>query len=338
MANPNQPQSQYSALKARFKATKSNAFGFLLVFMDNELHSPESIVTLVSHYGSMYEIDPKQTWSAIEDRMNELRLKGEFAASISRDAQNAIEALLGGMRPDEISALTGIETIAKTEHLLSATLAKPLADKNVTIEVAIEDVTEAQRVAVKQEREKRSQDKAAAEAPEAPAPEDKLFNVEEGAVILSVNFVLSPVSGIPIFELKIGDKIMIKIDPASKRGAYFIDLLGAKRDNDILPIPATVTEMHIGKANENMVLVKIGEGVYGRISEAEKVKIKRFDPGVDGKTAANMQQTMQANALSKKAASAASTGEKDGSNKLQWLLYIGGFVILAMLLLIVTSI
>jgi len=338
MANPSQPQSQYSALKARFKATKSNAFGFLMVFMDNELHAPESIVVLVSHYGSMYEIDPKQSWSIIEDRMNELKLKGEFAASISRDAQASIEALIGGMHPDELIALTSSDAKTKTEHLLSVTLAKPLADKNVGVESSIENVTKEQIDAVKKDREKRSAEKVAADAPEAPAPEDKLFNVEEGAVILGVNLVLSPVSGIPIFELKSGEKIMVKIDPASKRGSYFIEVLGAKRDNDILAIPATVNEIRVGKANETIILVKIGEGIYGRVSETEKVKIKRFDPGVDGKAAANMQQNIQAAGIKKQAAASADTGEKEGgSSKLQWLLYIGGFIIFAMLLLIITS-
>jgi hypothetical protein len=337
MANPSQPQSQYSALKARFKAVKSNAFGFLMVFMDNELHTPESIVVLVSHYGSMFEIDPKQSWSIIEERMNELKLKGEFAASISRDAQTSIENLIGGMRPDELIALTNSDAKTKTEHLLSVTLAKPLTDKNVTIETSIENVTKEQMDTVKKERQVRSSEKAAADAPEAPSPEDKLFNVEEGAVILGVNLVLSPVSGIPIFELKPGEKIMVKIDPASKRGSYFIEILGAKRDNDILPVPATVNEIRVGKANENIILVKIGEGIYGRVSETEKVKIKRFDPGVDGKTAANMQQNIQAAGLKKQAAASTDTGGGEGSGKLQWLLYVGGFIIFAMLLLIITS-
>ncbi|MDR2734919.1 MAG: hypothetical protein LBC99_09840 [Spirochaetota bacterium] len=340
MPNPNQPESQYSAYKARFKAANSNAFGFLMIFMDNELHAPESILALVSHYQSMYEIDPRQPWSAIEERLNELKVKGEFAASMARDAQTSIENLIGGMRPDEVAAISNSAVKGKMDHLFSVTLAKPLNDKNVTFDSTIEHITGEQLLAVKQEREKRSQEKAAADAPEAAPTGDNLFNVEEGAVVLNVNFVLSPVSGIPIFELKTGDRIMVKIDPASKRGSYFIDLLGARRDNDILPVPATVNDMRIGKTNEHIVLVKIGEGVYGRVSEAEKVKIKRVDPGTDSKAAANMQQAIQAAGLKKQAAAGSAAGgqEERSGSRLQWLLYIGGFIIFAMLLLIITSI
>jgi hypothetical protein len=169
-----------------------------------------------------------------------------------------------------------------------------------------------------------------------PQPEpDSMFQVDEGSVVLDVNLVLAPVSGIPIFEIQPGDRIMVKINPATKRGLYFIELLNAKHDEDIVPVPCTVTEVKLNKANEYVVLVKIGEGIFGKVIEAEQVKIKRFDPNSDKKTAANAQRSMAAAGFSKVEPV---TKQDKAIRNLYWLLYLGGFVVLAVIMVIVAAI
>ena len=327
------PTSQYAIIKVRFKAVDTNTFGFFLLFMDNETRRYESVTVLVSHFSSLYEIDPKENWSSLEERLMELKWKGEYAATISRDTQTSIEAALNGLRSEEICNFVKSNNTNKIASLLAMVLAKPLGDKNVFVDLAWDNVSKAQIEEVKQEREQRSAEQAAAadaaSAATATLSSGNEFGVEDGSVVLNVNFVLSPVSGVPIHELKMNDKIMVKIDPSSKRGMYFIELLNAKQDDKILPVPGTVTDIKIGKNNEYSILVKIGEGIYGNVSEAEKVKIKRFDPETDGKTASNIQANLKA------AGYAAKGAEK--TSGLQWVLYIGGFLLLGVLLLIVTT-
>jgi hypothetical protein len=340
MATPPSQSNQYAIIKVRFKAVETNSFGFFLIFLEVDLRRCESVTALVSHFSSLYEIDPKENWALLEERLMELRWKGEFAAAISRDTQTSLENALTGMRAEEFSNLVKSNGVSKMATLLAMILAKPLGDKNVYVDLTWENVSKDQIEEVKLERERRSMEEAAANEADMEGPLDSgEFNVvEEGSVVLSINFVLSPVSGIPIHELKIGDRIMVKIDPSSKRGSYFIDLLNAKQNDRIMPIPATVTELKTGKSNnEHTVLVKLGEGVYGKVSETEQVKIKRAEPGTDNKAGANAQANLKS---SGSAGGAIGSGKpkEEATSGIQWLIYIGGFLLLGTLLLIVTGI
>jgi len=330
MATTTQQSSQYFVIKGRFKAVDTNTFGLFIIFLDSDHQNVDTITVLASHFSSMFETEPTEGWASIEERMQDLKWKGEFATSISRDAQVALETSLNNLRAEELNTLIKSNAEGKIQNLLSVILVKPLADKNISIDVAWETATSEQIQAVRNEREQRSAGQV--ESPDAPAG-DSDFVVEEGSVVLDVKLVLSPVSGIPIFEIKPGDKIMVKIDPTSKRGLYFIELLNAKNENDILAIPATVNEVKIGKANEYLILMKIGEGIYGKVSETEQVKIRRFNPETDRKAATNVQGNLAAAGYTK----TTKKNKKEGGASLQWLWYLGGFLALAVLWFLVAT-
>lgn len=338
MANANQPQqSLYTIVKGRFKAIDTNTFGLFLIFVNNNLRVSESVTIIASHFSSMYETDPKLGWSNVEERIMNLKWKGEFATSISRDTQAFVENALKGIRSEELYSLIKSNSVSKIENLLSMMLTKPLGDKNIHIELSWENASAEQIQTAKQERELRdnAEDATSGEMPALQAEPDDTFQLDEGSVVLDVNLVLAPVSGIPIFELQPGDHIMVKINPETKRGQYFIELLNARHDEEIVPLPGTVTELKLNKSNEYVVLIKIGEGIFGKVVEAEQVKIKRFDPNTDKKTTANAQRNL-ANAGFGKPNPA---NKKDkGIRNLYWLLYLGGFVILAALMVIVAAV
>jgi hypothetical protein len=338
MATANQPQqSLYTIVKGRFKAIDTNTFGLFLIFMNNNLRVAESVTIIASHFSSMYETDPKLSWSDVEERIMNLKWKGEFATSISRDTQTFVENAFKGVRSEELYSLIKSNAVSKIENLLSMMLVKPLGDKNIHIELSWENASAEQIQNAKQERELRdAPDGSASDDMLAPQPEpDDTFRVDEGSVVLEVNFVLAPVSGIPIFELQPGDRIMVKINPATKRGLYFIELLNARHDEEIVPVPGTVTELKLNKSNEYVVLVKIGEGIFGKVIEAEQVKIKRFDPNTDKKTAANAQRNLAAAGFTK---AEPVTKQDKAIRNLYWLMYLGGFVVLAVIMVIVAAI
>ena len=223
---------------------------------------------IASHFSSMYETDPKQNWADVEERIMNLKWKGEFATSISRDTQTYVENALKGIRSEELYSLIKSNAVSKIENLLSMILVKPLGDKNIHMELSWDNASAEQIQTAKQERELRdTSDGSQVDDSFSPQqePDDKI-NVDDGSVILEVDFVLAPVSGIPIFELQPGDRIMVKINPATKRGMYFIELLNAKHDEEIVPVPATVTEIKLNKSNEYIVIVKIGEGIFEKSS------------------------------------------------------------------------
>ena len=94
---------------------------------------------------------------------------------------------------------------------------------------------------------------------------------------IDVDLVLAPVSGIPVFELEIGDKIMVKLTDRSTKGNYLIDHLGARVDGTLIPVPAEVIDIEKGEENEYTILCRLGDDAYGKAVETEQVKLKRYD-------------------------------------------------------------
>jgi hypothetical protein len=121
---------------------------------------------------------------------------------------------------------------------------------------------------------------------------DNQFSVEDDAVILSVKPIVAPVRGKPIYELRVGDKLMVYVQPQSDRANYYIDLLELREDKEIKPTPGEVIDIKAGsgKNSSTDILTLISPGIYGKFTEAEKqVKLKMYNPEIDGPMAKKKQ-------------------------------------------------
>ncbi|MFN4217233.1 MAG: hypothetical protein ACK4HQ_07530 [Brevinematales bacterium] len=156
-------------------------------------------------------------------------------------------------------------------------------------------------------------------------PESK---VEESAVILDVSLVLSPISGVPIYELKEGTKIFIKITEQTSRGQYFNDLLGANEGGEILPVPATVKKVS-KEGKIYTVLVEIGPGIYGKSLDEDTVKVKLYDSAQDKRKA---QKTIEPAMAPIETSPETSSSISKGSGFLFWVM--GGIGLLILMILV----
>ena len=328
--------SLYTIIKGRFKAIDTNTFGLILIFINNNLKVAENISVIASHFSSLYETDPKGSWADMEERIFSLKWKGEFATSISRDIQSYIESTLKDDRTEEMYNFIKQNAVSKIENTFFSMLMKPLGEKNIHIELSWEKVSGEEIQQAKEARENREAEETGPQE-EVQSSEDAAlseeFNLEEGSVVLDVNLILAPVSGIPIFELKKGDRIMVKIDASTNKGKYFIDLLNATHDGDVVPIPAQVYGVKVNKFNEFSIVLKIGEGIFGKVIETEPVKLKKYDPDSDKSRAQATQKNLQSAGFGPTPRQGSK--EDKAINNLYWLMYLGGFVVVAAILLII---
>ncbi|TGL63243.1 hypothetical protein [Leptospira sarikeiensis] len=90
-------------------------------------------------------------------------------------------------------------------------------------------------------------------------------------------FILSPVSGIPVNQLKPGDQIVVQLTGNDPTTMGIIDSMKLKtEDGTIKPIPATVVATE-NKGVENETVVKIGNDVFGKIYEEENsIKVRLY--------------------------------------------------------------
>jgi hypothetical protein len=280
--------NQIYILKGRFKALTTNTFGIFIIFIEKATKAVSKMSVIASHFSSMYENDPEQPWNKFEDTISQLKYNGEISANLSNDFQSFfISSFLADVVEGFIDAFE-TKNFSKTEGLLTSLIEKILTDKNIFIQLEKQTVTRDDIDKVRQDNEVKPQaDKPAEQAKQGKTDDEvrAMFNIEEGGILLSVDLVIGPINGIPIYELRAGDQIVVKIAGRTEKEQYFINLLNAKNDQgEILPVRAVVKEIKADQeAKTYNLLVEIGPGIFGRASEQEKVKLKRYDPMLDAR-------------------------------------------------------
>jgi hypothetical protein len=255
-------------LKGRFKALDTNSFGLFIIFINDDLRTVENLIAVVSHFSSIYDVEPSLPWYYLEENLINLKWKGDISVNITIDLQNYLESSLDRDRGNELYMLVKNNDSTKIESLLQAILIKPLNDRNIQVDTVSEYVSNTEMNIKRAERNKPA---AKEEKTQQPQPVEKVKNA------VDINLVLAPVSGIPVYELMKGDKIMVKINDKLPKGKYYIDMLGARVDGSIIPIPAEVAEIRRNENNEYTILCKINDDIYGRAVETEQVKLKKYD-------------------------------------------------------------
>jgi len=254
-------------LKCRFKASESNTYGLIILSISESQQSIENLTAIASHYSSIYEIDPSIPWYTFEENVTDLKWKGDIAVNVTIDLQNFLQSSLQRDRGSELYMLIKNNDAPKIEALLQSLLMKPLSDRNITIDTASDTVSAESMREVRAERNR--------PRGRPSSPPSGSVRKEAGAYI-DLDLLLAPVSGIPIFDLKVGDKIMVKISGTTSKGRHYIDLLGARVDGSVIPVPGEVTKID-KQENEYAIICKLEGGIFGRAVEAEKVKLKKYD-------------------------------------------------------------
>jgi hypothetical protein len=265
-------EDNYLILKGRIKAVETNTYGLFIIFFDENRRSVERLTIVASHYSSLFDVDPSSPWYMLEENLLDLKWKGDIAVNVSLDLQNYMENALAQDRGDELFNYVKNHEITKIETLLQAILMKPLMDRNIIINVDSEVISKESTRAVRAER-----NRATVTPSEKLNIPDISDTIIKGADIVDAELVLAPVSGIPINELSIGDRIMVKISTHSTLGNYYIDSFGARVDGNIIPVAAEVVDINRGKDREYIILCQLDENVYGNIIEKEQVRIKKYD-------------------------------------------------------------
>lgn len=261
-------------VKGRFKSSSMNLYGlFLLIF--NTIKKLDTYHVIVSSYSDMYDFEPHTSWERYEEIIVDRKWKGNFNNSMTASIMDAFNKLSEDSRSSKIL----YDHVYNYDYdqmdlIVFDLINRIIHDKNLTMETIIQEVSAQEFRKIKEDRSKPSEDEKDKEK-----QEDR-----KQSTILQVKPIVAPINGKPIYSLRIGDRIVIKIIPASSRENYYIDLYNLKEEKTIRPVPATVVDIKagLGKNNPVEILTEIMPGVYGQFTEDEKqVRLKLFDPMVD---------------------------------------------------------
>ncbi len=265
-------------VKGRFKAVSQNLYGqFILIFKDQ--NNFDSYNAVISTFSDLYSMEPHEEWTKYRENISTVKWKGNYNTAMTISIMNHLKKFAEEM--NSINIL--YQHVAEYDYnamdaIIFDLLKRVVQDKNLILETIIQEVLQSDYYAATTVAA--TAEKITAEA----AAEQAEFTVEDDAVILPVKPIVAPIKGKPIFELHIGDRLMVIIEPRSDRANYFIDLLDLREDNEIKPTPAEVIDIKAGygKNNPTDILTLVSRGIYGKFTEAEKqVKLRMYDPAVD---------------------------------------------------------
>jgi hypothetical protein len=260
-------------VKTKFKSTTRNIYGLLLVcFNPNSM--VDNLHIIATTFSEIYDTDTHEGWEYFEEQIIKTQWGGKYNQNITRD----LKIQFDGMFEDQFLRTQLFEAASdydygSAEQIIYDGIKRILQDKNLKIEVSIQEVSDDEINAVRQSREKARQ-------AEIQGPDDDEFHIESGATMLPAGLVLAPVNGKPLYEIRIGDKIMIKLDHKSQKCQQFISLYQLKtEDRTYLPVPADVIDIKAPSKNDPVqILTRIEDGVYAKTVEEERqVKLRMFN-------------------------------------------------------------
>ncbi|PKL18067.1 MAG: hypothetical protein CVV49_07710 [Spirochaetae bacterium HGW-Spirochaetae-5] len=271
-----QQEGNILIVKGRFKSNSMNLYGlFLLTF--NAMKKLDSHHVIVSSYSDMYDVELSTPWHTFEEYIVDRKWKGNYNNSMTASIMETFNKIPDDVRNQKIL----YDNVYNYDYdqmdlILYDMINRIIHDKNLVMESLIQEISLTELQNIKEDRSK---------------PQNGNDNHEEGkkdssGTILQVKPVLAPLNGKPIYELRIGDKIMVKIIPATSKENYYIDLYNLREEKGVKIIPATVIDIKssAGKNNPIEILAEIMPGVYGLCKEDEKlIKLKMFDPKTDSK-------------------------------------------------------
>lgn len=266
-------------VKGRFKAASQNLYGqFLLILRDNT--NFESYSAVVSTYSDLYNLEPHEDWMKYREYIANVKWKGNFNTTMTSSIMDHFKRFSEEMNSISLFYDSVCDYDYNTMDMsLYDVINRIIHDKNLILETAIQEITPQEyRTSI-----------SGAELNEPPAGEiagsDDRYSVEDDAVILPVKPIVAPVKGKPIYELRVGDKLMVYLQPQSDRANYYIDMLNLRGENEILPTMGEVIDIKAGsgKNNPTDILALLAPGIYGKFTETEKqVKLKLYNPETDG--------------------------------------------------------
>jgi hypothetical protein len=279
-SSPSITTGKYYFLKGRFKSAATNLYGLFLVIYNHQ-KSMESFHIVSTSYSSIYDLEPHQEWHRFETMITDHRWKGSYNTSMTASLASIFEGISKEPRQkEELYGLISSYNYQRIEVIIFDLFNRMIRDKSAVLETGIQEATLEEVQKARETIKEKPEEKEA-----RPITSIRNVQLEDGAVVIPSALVLSPVRGKQLYELKVGDRIMMKFNPETQQGAYYIDSFKLRTpEGKLKGIPAEVIDIHSeSKSMPVDVLARIEDHLYARaIEEDRHVRVCLYDPRIDG--------------------------------------------------------
>ena len=300
---------RFYAVKAKFFLLKEKLYGLLVILVKPEEKLVESATGVVSIFSETHQISIETPWREVEDYIHKLRYEGQYTPNVTYDLQNALKNL--SVHPsmvEEFCEKLLQKDVAGIKEKLKDLISSAFGNEDLNIEIHIEELSE------------EDLGREISSSIEEEGKGEEVISSEK--TLLEVTPILDPIKGKPIMDLRVGEKIMVRLIPNTPKANYFIDLLGLREEGKIKPVEAKILSIE-KNSQESNILVEITQDLQGKFSEENKVKVRLYtgsSSSEEGKSASGV------------SLAGITSSTKKGGGSLS-MLVIGGATILLGLLL-----
>ena len=264
------------ALKLKFITQITGFYGALFMSYDEKKRVVKRFIAVITDDKDIGRIDVEKQWTEFEEELyNHARTKKIDGLKVDQ-----LKKRMTG--DDFISKIANVLKVGRPvkKDLLNSILVDELynifTDTNIAVKFDIE-MTDAFEL-----NKGKGITQAGGMEGEELHPEDVDVELdkqgqqekpEQSLIVLAVDPVLSPVSGISIQDLEFGDEIQVRISDEREIADYLAELLGAKVDSIRVPIFTKIIEVKELETGDLGVFTQFGPGILGMFKVPEDVKI-----------------------------------------------------------------
>ena len=264
------------ALKLKFITQITGFFGALFLSYDEKKRVVKRFIAIITDDKEIGRVDVEKQWTEFEEELY----------------SNARTRKIDGLKVDQLKKrMTGDEFISKLSNvlkvgrpvkkeLLNSILVDELynifTDTNIAVKFDVEmtDAFELNKAkGIVQAGSIEGDEFNAEEVDSEIDKQNQEEREEHSLIVLSVDPVLSPVSGTSIQDLEFGDEIQVRISDEREIADYLAELLGAKVDSIRVPIFTKIIEVKELETGDLGVFTQFGPGILGMFKVPEDVKI-----------------------------------------------------------------
>ncbi len=236
---------------------------------NQQKNTVEKFEALVSYSPELINIQTDFTYKDVVSKIQKFMIEGNYVQNATLSFTNTFKnSITNESFLMEFIYYIQTENGDKLNELLKQQLVKILGKNDVYINSKFYPIS-------KDDMDKIHDSKFQDATNEVSQVNDSASVIPAGAIVTNFSFVLSPVNGTRADELKVNDKVMIKISPENEVSNNVINLLSLKDDAGIIRhAPATIAEI---KRNQGEIfyIVKIIDGVFAKYVETEiAVRVK----------------------------------------------------------------
>ncbi|MCB1179172.1 MAG: hypothetical protein KDK36_16430 [Leptospiraceae bacterium] len=252
-------------IKVTAKDPSTRSFALVCMAVPEDKSGVDRIDAVITHNPETVQVSRASTYRDCKNLMQKMILNGSVTQSSTQSLLNSYKSSFSSESyMIEFQHYLEYSEEEKLKNLIAQNIQKLFNRSEIETVIYFSKIPKSDLDVVSAEKKEKNKEEEE-EKKEFPRPS----SIPEEALILNYQFVLSPVTGTSVDDLRLGDRIMVKILPDTDDANKVIDELGIKDEQGTVhPCVATIVEILTHESSMEVV-VKISENTYGRYFEDE---------------------------------------------------------------------